>query len=127
MNIGGKLILSFLLVTLLPTVLIAFLTTTIISNSKKDDAQETINNNLKAAWMQFYARAYQMQYGMLQASTEIYIKDAIVKKDRAFLRSQLSLWKKHRPYVDLWTIVDKDARTIASGNTASSGFKLSFN
>src|SRR5574337_838547 len=127
MNIGSKLILSFLAVTLLPTILLAILTTAIISSSKKDDAQETINNNLKAAWMQFYARAYQMQYGMLQASTEIYIKDAIVKKDREFLRSQLSLWKKHRPYVDLWTIVDGNARTIASSNTAASGYKLSFN
>jgi hypothetical protein len=70
MNIGSKFILSFLLVTLVPTTLLAFLTTTIISSSKKDDAQETINHNLKAAWMQYYARAYQMQYGMLQASTE---------------------------------------------------------
>ncbi|MBI5491569.1 MAG: cache domain-containing protein [Deltaproteobacteria bacterium] len=127
MNIGSKLILSFLAVTLLPTILLAILTTAIISSSKKDDAQETINNNLKAAWMQYYARAYQMQYGMLQASTEIYIKDAIVKKDREFLRSQLSLWKKHRPYVDLWAVVDKNARTIASSSTPSSGYRLSFN
>ncbi len=126
MNIGSKLILSFLAVTLLPTILLAILTTAIISSSKKDDAQETINNNLKAAWMQYYARAYQMQYGMLQASTEIYIKDAIVKKDREFLRSQLSLWKKHRPYVDLWAVVDKNARTIASSNSSSSGLRLSF-
>ncbi len=127
MNIGSKLILSFLLVTLLPTILLAILTTAIISSSKKDDAQETINNNLKAAWMQYYARAYQMQYGMLQASTEVYIKDAIAKRDKEFLRGQLNLWKNHRPYVDLWAIVDSGANTIASNNTRASGIKLSFN
>jgi len=127
MNIGGKLILSFLLVTLLPTVLIAFLTTTIISNSKKDDAQETINNNLKAAWMQYYARAYQMQYGMLQASTEVYFKDAIIRKDKEFLRDQLKSWKKFRPYVDLWAVVDEKERLIASQNSPYSGVRMSFN
>ena len=127
MNIGSKFILSFLIVTLVPTILLAFLTTTIISNSKKDDAQETINHNLKAAWMQYYARAYQMQYGMLQASTESYIKEAIVNRDQAFLKNQMAAWKKFRPYVDLWSIVDERARSIASNNAAKTGIHLSFN
>lgn len=127
MNIGSKFILSFLLVTLVPTVLLAFLTTTIISNSKKDDAQQTINHNLKAAWMQYYARAYQMQYGMLQASTESYIKDAIVRKDREFLKKQMAAWKKFRPYVDLWTVVDGRAVSIASNNSPRAGVRMSFN
>ncbi len=127
MNIGSKFILSFLLVTLVPTTLLAFLTTTIISSSKKDDAQETINHNLKAAWMQYYARAYQMQYGMLQASTEYYIQDAIINKDHAFLKKQMAAWKKFRPYVDLWSVVDERARTIASNNAEKAGVHLSFN
>ena len=127
MNIGGKLILSFLLVTLVPTLFIAFLTTTLISHSRQADSQETINNNLKAAWMQFYARANQMQYGMLQASTEIYIQEAIEKKDSEFLRDQLMKWKEMRPYVDLWAIVDDKARTVASLNTPGAGSMLSFN
>ncbi|MBI5588174.1 MAG: cache domain-containing protein [Deltaproteobacteria bacterium] len=127
MNIGSKFILSFLLVTLVPTILLALLTTTIISGSKKDDAQETINHNLKAAWMQYYARAYQMQYGMLQASTESYIKDAIVGKNQTFLKKQMAAWKKFRPYVDLWAVVDDRAVTIASNNTSRVGVRLSFN
>src|SRR4030066_1398206 len=127
MNIGGKLILSFLLVTLVPTVFIAFLPTTLISHSRQDDSQETINNNLKAAWMQFYARANQMQYGMLQASTEIYIQEAIENRDSEFLSGQLKKWKEMRPYVDLWAIVDDKARTIASQNTPWAGARLSFN
>jgi len=127
MNIGNKFILSFLIVTLVPTILLAFLTTTIISSSKKDDAQETINHNLRAAWMQYYARAYQMQYGMLQASTESYIKDAIVNRDQVFLKKQMAAWKKFRPYVDLWSVVDSRARTIASNNASKTGIHLSFN
>ncbi len=93
MNIGGKLILSFLLVTLVPTIFLAFLTTALISHSKQADSQETINNNLKAAWMQYYARAHQMQYGMLQASTEGYIQDAMERGDAEFLRGLLMKWK----------------------------------
>ncbi|MDP2688555.1 MAG: cache domain-containing protein, partial [Deltaproteobacteria bacterium] len=127
MNIGGKLILSFLLVTLVPTIFLAFLTTALISHSKQADSQETINNNLKAAWMQYYARAHQMQYGMLQASTEGYIQDAMERGDAEFLRGILKKWKDMRPYVDLWAIVDNRARTIASHNTPWAGARLSFN
>lgn len=127
MNIGSKLILSFLLVTLLPTALLAVLTTTIISNSKKEDRQEALNNNLKAAWMQYYTRAYQMQYGMLQASTEDYMKQAIVRRDRSLLRRQMKVWKRHRPYVDLWAIVDDRGLTIASLMTARSGVPMPLN
>src|SRR3989338_437958 len=93
MNIGTKLILSFLLVTFLPTILLAFLTTTIISSSMKDDAQQTLNSDLKAAWLLYYSRAYQMQYGMLQASTEFYIKNAVKNRDTEFLRGQLNAWR----------------------------------
>lgn len=127
MNIGSRLILSFLLVTLLPTILLAYLTTDIISTSRKADAQETINSNLKAAWMQYYARAYQIQYGMLQASTDSYFKKAVLDRDRLFLRGQLKAWKNFREYVDLWAVVDKDARSIASHNSSISGVNLSFN
>jgi nitrogen-specific signal transduction histidine kinase/HAMP domain-containing protein len=124
MNIGRKLILSFLLVTFLPTLLLAFLTTYLISSSKKDDAQEAINNNLKAAWVQYYARAYQMKYGMLQASTEKFIQDAILHGDKKLLREQLKAWKAHRPYVDLWAFVDRRGAVIASHNTPESGHLL---
>ncbi len=127
MKIGNKLIFSFLLVTLLPTILLAFLTTALISGSKKEDAQETLNHNLKAAWMQYYARAYQMQYGMLQASAEGFIKKAIADRDKQLLRGQMKAWKRHRPYVDIWDVVDSNAMTIASLNSDRSGVHLSFN
>ncbi|MFQ5465145.1 MAG: ATP-binding protein [Thermodesulfobacteriota bacterium] len=124
MNIYNKLTLSFLVVTLVPTILLAFLTTTIIGKSRRNDAQESINNSLKAAWVQYYSRAYQVQYGMLQASTEEHIQNAIMRRDRAFLTGQLLKWKKYRDYVDIWTIVDADSRAIASLNTTASGQKL---
>ncbi|MBE9528386.1 MAG: cache domain-containing protein [Proteobacteria bacterium] len=127
MNIGRKLMLSFLLVTLVPTILLALLSTLIISKNMKVDAQVTVSNSLKAARVQYYARAHQMKYGMLQASTESYIKRAIAAGDTGFLRSQLKAWKKYRPHVDLWNIVDKNARIIASLNSESTGNKVSIN
>lgn len=124
MNIYSKLTLSFLAVTLVPTILLALLTTTIIGSSKKSDAQESINSNLKAAWMQYYARPYQIQYGMLQASTEEHIQKAIMLNDAAFLSTQLKKWKKYRPYVDLWAVVDSKGRVIASYNNYKPGSPL---
>src|SRR3990172_7204725 len=127
MNIGSRLILSFLLVTLLPTIVLALLTSRIISKSMEADAQETINNNLKAAWTQYYSRAQQMRYGMLQASSEFYIKEAVKKRDGDFLRQQLKAWKQYRPHVDLWAIVDERSNTIVSLNTPESGYPLTIN
>ncbi len=127
MNIGRKLMLSFLLVTLVPTILLAILTTFIISKNMNEDAQITVGNSLKAARVQYYARAHQMKYGMLQASTESYIKRAIKRRDSGFLRSQLKAWKKYRPHVDLWDIVDKNAVIIASLNSGNMSVKVSIN
>ncbi len=127
MNIGRKLMLSFLLVTLVPTILLAILTTYIISKNMKEDAQLTVSNSLKAARVQYYARAHQMKYGMLQASTESYIKQAISSSDTVFLRDLLKSWKKYRPHVDLWSIVDKNAMTIASLNSRVTGVKVTIN
>jgi signal transduction histidine kinase/HAMP domain-containing protein len=99
----------------------------IISQGKKEDASQTINNNLKAVQVQYNTRGYQMKYGMLQASTEPYIKSAIRRGDKAYLRKQLKAWKEYRPNVDLWTIVGPDAVTIAALNTPVSGLHLSIN
>ncbi|TAN63869.1 HAMP domain-containing protein [bacterium] len=127
MNLGRKLILTFLVVAVLPTSLLAYLTMTFINKSMKDDAQETVSNNLKAAWMLYNSRVYQMQYGMLQASTEFYIKKAIKDKDKKYLRAQLKAWRQYRPHVDIWAIVDTNARVIASYNTERSGQRFSMN
>jgi signal transduction histidine kinase/HAMP domain-containing protein len=127
MNIGSKLVLSFLLVTLLPTVLLAILTNNIISGARKDDAQAAVNNNLKAAWTQYHARAYQMHYGMLQASSEPYFKASVAKRDAPFLEARIRAWKKSRPYVDLWAIVDPGGRALAAFSRAGAGKRLSLN
>ncbi len=60
-----------------------------------------------------------MKFGMLQA-TEV-TKGAILKNDKTFLRDKMKLWKSNRPYVDLWTIVDKEGRVVARLNSESSG------
>lgn len=127
MNIGSKLILSFLVVTLLPTILLAYLTTSLISGSSKEYAQQTLNHNLRAAWMQYYARAHQMQYGMLQASTEPSLRQALTGRNTAYLREQLNAWKKYRPYVDIWAFVDRNAVVVASINTPKTGARMDIN
>jgi signal transduction histidine kinase/HAMP domain-containing protein len=127
MNLSRRLMLYFLLVAFLPTILLALFTSTIIGHGEKEEARKTINNNLKTVQAQYNARVYQMKYGMLQASTELHIKSAIRRKDKASLRKQLKAWKEYRPHVDLWTIVGPDAVTIAAHNTPVSGINLSVN
>lgn len=124
MNIRSKLMLSFMLVTFLPTLLLAIFTTSLISQSRKSDAQEAINIHLKAAWMQYNARPQQMHYGMLQAATEPQIRSAVAKRDAAFLRNQLKAWKEYRPNVDIWLVTDEHAGVITSLHTGGKGLNL---
>lgn len=125
-RIGTKLIVSSLLITVLLMSILALATNHIISARMKEDAQEAISHNLKAAWIQFYARGYQMKYGMAQASMEVGIKKALKDREKAFFQRQMAAWKIYRPYVDLWTVVDQQGKVIARLNNNISGDALSF-
>ena len=38
------------------------------------------------------------------------IKSAVARRDKAYLKKMMRNWHEMRPYVDIWTVVDKDAR-----------------
>jgi len=117
-----KLAITFLLIVLIPTTLIAVFSERLISQKLGEEIRHTMEQNVQGAWTQYYVRANQMKFGMLQAAEEI--EAAILKKDKTLLRERLNAWKKHRPYVDIWTIVDQEGKVLARLNSEESGDTL---
>ncbi len=118
-SLKTKLSAAFLLVVIIPLILFAISSERLIATKVHQEIENTNSRNLDAAWLQYYVRADQMKYGMLQAAE--LVENAIVGRDKEFLRNKMSHWKIKRPYVDIWTIVDKEGMVIARLNSKSSG------
>ena len=121
MRTSTKFIIAALIIILLPMIFLAVLSNSLINKRMERSAQEAINDKLKSAWLQYYERANQMKMGLLQAANSYGFIDAVKKKNTDYLRNQGILWKKHRPYLDVWTVVDADSRVIARINSNNTG------
>lgn len=120
-SMGFKLTSVFLLVILIPMTLLALISYRVVDSILVSKAEERIATGLKAAWTEYYTRADQMRYGMLQAATSDEIKRAVARSDRAYLKKVLRDWKEKRPYVDIWTVVDPRSRVIVRLNSTDAG------
>lgn len=118
-SLKTKLLAPFLLVVIVPMVLTAIVTERLITQKLHHEIESSTEQNLEAAWIQYYVRADQMKFGMLQAAE--LTETAIIKNDKAFLRNKMAYWKNKRPYVDVWIIVNKEGRVIARLNSDNSG------
>ncbi|OGQ55711.1 MAG: hypothetical protein A3J24_05030 [Deltaproteobacteria bacterium RIFCSPLOWO2_02_FULL_53_8] len=126
-SLGTKLTVIFLLVILIPMSILAYLSYRVINYRLLKEAREQVSIGLKAAWSEYYVHGDQMRYGMLQAAAMKDIKQAAVRKDKAYLKEMLLDWHQMRPYVDIWTVVDADGRVIARLNTDFSGDVIELN
>lgn len=121
MKTSTKFIIASLFIILLPMIFFALLSNNLINKKIEGSVQDALNDKLRAAWLQYYERPEQMKMGLLQATNTYGFVDAVKKKDMAYLRNQGILWKKHRPYLDIWTVVDADSRVIARINSNNAG------
>ncbi|MBI5407627.1 MAG: cache domain-containing protein [Nitrospirae bacterium] len=120
-----KLIVIFLLLVLVPTTLIALFSERLIRQKLGEEVRHAMEQNVQGMWTQYYIRANQMKFGMLQVTGEV--ETAILKRDKVLLRAKLNSWKKNRPYVDTWTIVDLEGKVLARLNSEESGDLLDLN
>ncbi|MBI5755755.1 MAG: response regulator [Nitrospirae bacterium] len=118
-SLGTRFVLAFLIVVIVPMVLFAIFSERLVARKVHEEIEKAASQNLETAWLQYYVRADQMKFGMLQA-TEV-VERAILKNDRHFLREKMLIWKKTRPYVDVWVVVDRAGRVIARLNSDKSG------
>ena len=106
---------------------LAALSNSITNKRVEKSVHEAINIHLKAAWLQYYERPNQMNMGLLQAANTYGFAEAVKKRDKEYLRNQGMLWKKYRPYLDIWTVVDAEGRVIARINSNNAGDMYNIN
>ncbi|MEK7772801.1 MAG: cache domain-containing protein, partial [Deltaproteobacteria bacterium] len=121
MTMGFKLMAAFLAVILVPMAILSYASYRIIDSRLMKEAHDKAGMGLKAAWAEYYARGEQMRYGMLQAAAMEDIRRAVARRDKAYLRKMMTVWKRMRPYVDVWYVLDGNGRVIARLNSDSSG------
>ena len=123
-SLRTKLLLTFLVVVIVPIVLFAIFSEKLIAQKVHEEIQKATDQNLETVWLQYYVRADQMRYGMLQATEAV--EKGIQDHDQPFLKNRMTLWKNTRPYVDVWIIVDRNRKVIArlNSNTAGDFFEL---
>lgn len=116
-TMGFKFTSAFVLVTLIPLLLVAFVSYRVIDARLVREADEKINIGLKTAWSEYLIRGDQMRYGMMQAASMGEIKEALRHSDAKNLKGMLTKWKERRPYVDLWIVVDSRGKVISRLNS----------
>lgn len=126
-TMGFKLTVVFVSVILIPMVLLAFISYSVIDSRLMKDSDERISYGLKSAWTEYYVRGEQMRYGMLQAASMEEIKAAIKAHDAVYLKKMMTRWKQMRPYVDIWEMTDETGTVMARLNSGYSGDTIDLN
>jgi len=116
-TMGFKFTVAFVLVTLFPMLLLAYLSYIVIDSRLMNEAKEKIDMGIKTAWTEYYIRSDQMRYGMLQAASMEEIKKAVKENDAGYLKGVLTKWKVRRPYVDIWIVVDSNGNVLSRLNS----------
>ncbi len=116
-TMGFKITAAFVVVTLIPMLLVAFVSYRVIDARLIKEAHEKINIGIKTAWSEYLVRGDQMRYGMLQAASMGEVKEALKRNDTATLKGMLTKWRERRPYVDLWIVVDSRGKVISRLNS----------
>jgi signal transduction histidine kinase len=121
MKIKVKLMLTLLVVTIIPLGTLSMLAISVSKAKVEESLQQKLRHDLELAWIQFYVRGEQMKYGMLQAAAERHTKARIASGDTEALRMQMGEWKKYRPYVDIWMVVNPEGRIVARLGSEKTG------
>src|SRR3989337_631961 len=114
-SLRTKFLLIFVVIAIIPIVLFAVFSERLIAKKIHEEIQKETDQNLETVWLQYYVRADQMKYGMLQATESV--ERGILNHDHIFLRNKMRLWKNTRPYVDIWIVVNRERKVIARLNS----------
>ena len=118
-SLRTKLLVTLLIVVIVPITFFAVFSERLISKKIHEEIQKETDQNLETVWLQYYVRADQMRYGMLQAAESV--EQGILNHDHIFLRNKMMEWKNTRPYVDVWIMVDREGKVIARLNSKTAG------
>jgi PAS domain S-box-containing protein len=121
MRLKHKFILFSLLVILGPIIGLGLATTHLIDRAILGSEPQTLEHELKMAWVEYWGRGEQMRLGMVQAAAEPAVQDAIRVRDDVALRGLMRAWKATHTYADLWLVADPAGLIIARLDSERTG------
>lgn len=83
-----------------------------------------LRRSADASGAEFRVRMDQMMYGMTQAASEPYIKEAVSNRRAGILNELMRRWKRERPYIEIWAFTDSDGKVISALGTSAAGFDM---
>ncbi len=113
-RIWQKFIVAFVFVVLIPMLFIGYISYRVVDARLIEEGEARLSIALDVLRLQYYVRANQMKFGMLQATTMENIKKAVKRGESAYLKKTMQQWKLKRSYVDLWAVVDANGIIVST-------------
>lgn len=121
LSIRSKLFLSILLILLVSYSTLLFTTFQSIEAHIENDIAKGLEEHLNYSRSQFYARAEQIKYSLMQPVTAPPVQQHLRAKDSIWLKDALFRWRKVLPFIDTMAIMDADRTVVARLNSGQSG------
>ncbi len=121
LSIRSKLFLSILLILLVSYSTLLFTTFQSIEAHIENDIAKGLEEHLNYTRSQFFTRAEQIKYSLMQPVTAPPVQQHLRARDGVWLKDALSRWRKVLPFVDTMAIMDAGRTVVARLNSGKSG------
>ncbi|ACM18386.1 sensor histidine kinase, HAMP and PAS domain-containing [Geotalea daltonii FRC-32] len=121
LSIRSKLFLSILLILVVSYTTLLFTTVEGLESHIEHDIGKGLEAHLNYARSQFYVRAEQIKYSLMQPIMAPPVQQHLIRRDSVWLKDAMRRWKKVLPFVDVLTIIDPQNRVIARYNNQQRG------
>jgi two-component system, OmpR family, sensor histidine kinase VicK len=121
LGIRSKLFLSTLLILLVSYLTLFVTTFQSVENYIEKDMAKDMAAHLKFTWNQYFYRADQIKYSLMQPILAPPVQQHLQRRDAAWFRDAISRWHKVLPFVDTLSVMDADKTVVARLGSGESG------
>lgn len=120
MNIRNKLLFSILLVLLVSYAILAVTTFKSVNYALEAQVSSNLEENLRYAQSQLFARADLITYSLSQPTTAPPVQKYIRTSNRLWLSDAVQRWRKTIPFVEVLTLMDPQKRVLTRVGSGTS-------
>jgi hypothetical protein len=121
LGIRSKLFLSTLLILLVSYLILLVTTFQSVGKYIEQDIAKGMTTHLNFTWNQYFYRADQIKYSLMQPILAPPVQQHLQSRDAAWFRDAINRWHKVLPFVDTLTVMDAEKTVVARLNSGESG------